>query len=76
MELRLRLPERMPVRLAVYDIAGRRRATLVNDVLPAGLSKFRWDGRDELGAPLGGGVYFLRLTSTSAAQISKLVMLR
>ena len=74
--LRLGLPERMRVRLAVYDIAGRRRATLLDQELPAGATDVMWRGRDEAGGRVASGVYFARLTCAKGARVSKLIMLR
>jgi len=47
--LRLELPSRMAVRLAVYDIAGGRRSTLLDCELPGGVTELTWDGRDQSG---------------------------
>ncbi len=74
--LRLELPSRMAVRLAVYDIAGRRRATLVDRELPAGATEVTWDGRDRSGARVASGMYFVRLTFGGGSRRSKIVMLR
>jgi hypothetical protein len=59
--LAVELQERTPVRLAVYDIMGRRVRTLANGELPAGRTEFQWDGRDQSGAIVGSGVYFASL---------------
>ncbi len=45
-----------PVELAIYDLAGRRVATLLDGVRSSGLQRVRWDG---YGA--SSGVYFCRL---------------
>jgi len=74
--LRLELPSRMPVRLAVYDIAGRRRSTLIDGELPGGATEVTWDGRDERGVRVASGMYFARLTYAKGARVSKIVMLR
>lgn len=74
--LRLELPTQLAMRLAVYDIAGRRRMTLLDRELPAGVTDVTWDGRDEAGARVASGVYFMRLTFPSGSRVSKLVMLR
>ena len=75
-ELRLELPSRMAVRLAIYDIAGRRRTTLLDRELPDGVTKVVWDGRDQGGARAASGVYFVRLTFAGGTQLSKIVILR
>lgn len=74
--LRLDLPSTMPVRLAIYDIAGRRRTTLLDGTLPAGTTEVAWDGRDQGGARVASGIYFVRLTFAGGARLSKIVMLR
>jgi hypothetical protein len=74
--LRLELPSRMPVRLAVYDIAGRQRSIILNRELPSGSTNLKWDGGDASGGRVASGIYFIRLTSARGARVSKVVMLR
>lgn len=74
--VRLELPFRMAVRVAVYDIAGRRLTTLLDGELPAGVSELNWRGKDENGVQLASGVYFIRLTCAAGVTASKIVMLR
>lgn len=45
--------------LDLYDLHGRRVAT-VPPVAAASTWSWRWDGRDQAGAPLGAGVFFAR----------------
>jgi len=52
--------------LEVYDLGGRR-VTSLGPVVAAGVTTWRWDGRDASGAPAGVGVYFARTASGSAA---------
>ena len=61
----LAAPER--VRLDLYDLGGRRVRLLLEGAAPAGETRLRGDGRDELGGPLDAGVYFARLTREGAA---------
>ena len=67
---------RMPVRLAVYDIAGRRRSTLLDRELPGGMTEVVWDGRDEAGARVASGIYFIRMSCSRGTRLSKVVLLR
>jgi hypothetical protein len=55
------LPVGNDVELAVFDLAGRRLATLVRGNFEAGTHTASWDGRDASGRTLGAGVYFYRL---------------
>ncbi len=50
-------------RLQVFDLSGRRVATIVSGILTAGMHTARWDGRDERGRAVGAGVYVVRLTA-------------
>ena len=55
------LPRSMPVRLAIYDITGRKVRTLVNSIQSAGESRVTWDGRAEHGARVSAGIYIYQL---------------
>jgi hypothetical protein len=50
-----------PVRLHLFDVGGRRVATLLDEALPAGRYQRRWSGLDDAGHPVASGVYFYRL---------------
>lgn len=47
--------------LAIYDASGRRVRVLERGSLAGGAHAPVWDGRDDDGRPLPGGVYFARL---------------
>jgi hypothetical protein len=49
-----------PVSIRVYDLAGRLVRTLARDVQAPGRHLVTWDGRDEQGASIRSGVYFVR----------------
>jgi flagellar hook assembly protein FlgD len=49
--------------LSVYDVRGARVRTLRNGTFGAGRYSVRWDGRDDSGHRMGGGVYFVRLSA-------------
>ncbi len=55
------LPESGPVRLSVFDIAGRLVRTLVDESKPQGSHEAVWDGRDTSGREVGSGSYLARL---------------
>ena len=58
-----RLLERNPVTASVYDVSGRRvRRLLGGDVVEPGIHGIHWDGRNDRGAALSAGVYFLRIS--------------
>src|SRR5262249_35504621 len=56
------LPTRDHVKVAVYDIVGRRLATIADGEYPAGKTQLGWDGRDASGRTMGAGMYFYKMT--------------
>ena len=64
------------VRLAVYDLLGRKVAVLIDDYRPAGPGSVIWDGRDASGSAVASGVYIARLETPSGVQTRKLVVAR
>jgi hypothetical protein len=56
--IRFRLPAAGPARLAVFDLAGRRVASLLDETRPAGETAVTWQA-----AGVPSGVYFIRLES-------------
>ena len=49
------------VTLVVYDVHGARVRTLVNEWMPAGSFRSRWDGRNDHGTAVASGVYLYEL---------------
>jgi hypothetical protein len=63
-----------PVRLAVYDVAGRLRRRLFESAAMApGTRSIAWDGRDDGGNLVPGGVYFYRLETDRETQSTRVV---
>ena len=70
------LTEAAPVRLTVYDAAGRQVRQLVDGFREAGAHRTRWDGRDDGGRSLGSGVYYYRLQSGEDRITRKMVLVK
>ena len=70
------LAERGDMHLAVYDVSGRRVATVVSGVRDAGEHNFDWNGTDDAGNRVGAGVYFYRLETGKQSLTKKLVLMR
>ncbi len=63
--------------LEVFDVHGRRVATIVDKSVPAGDHTAVWDGRDVTGRAQPSGVYFCRLTvSGSPAGTQRIVLVK
>lgn len=65
------IANRSHVQLDVYDVAGRRVATLVNESLSAGSHEVRFDaGR------FSSGIYFYRITADNFDQARRMVLIK
>ncbi|MFN8179231.1 MAG: T9SS type A sorting domain-containing protein [bacterium] len=70
------LPVQGPVRLQIFDVTGRRVATLAEETLPVGRHARVWNGRDADGRRTSPGVYFVRFTSAAEVRTQQIVQLR
>ncbi|MGA2624431.1 MAG: TIM-barrel domain-containing protein [Bacteroidota bacterium] len=61
------------VTLGVYDVLGKKVATLVNEVKQPGKFTVKWDASD---AGLPSGVYFYRLTAGTFVETKKLILVK
>ena len=75
-EIAFSLAIRQPVRLDVFDVTGRRVASLLSETLPAGPHEVTWNGRDDAGRRLASGTYFYRLTTTTEHQTRRMLLLK
>ena len=71
--LRFSLPRPGGATLAIYDVAGRCVATLVDGTLPAGPQGVAWDGRTRSGRAVATGVYLARLVWDGHVRSERLV---
>ncbi len=63
--------------LEILDVTGRRVVRLLDgDRVAAGTHRVRWDGRDERGARVSPGIYFVRLTGAQGTETRKVSVLR
>jgi hypothetical protein len=74
--LRLSLPAATHVRLALFDVTGRLVRTLVDGALGAGDHPLVWDGLDDLGHGVAGGLYFARLDAAGERRVQRVVRVR
>ncbi len=72
--IRFELPAARAATLSVYDVTGRRVATLVAGFLAAGGHEVSWDGRNEAGRTVASGVYVYRLDAGDV-QVSRRMLL-
>jgi len=65
------------VSIHVFDSAGRKVRTLLDgEVREAGTQEVAWDGRDDAGAQVAGGVYFYQVVSGDRTEGRKLLLVK
>jgi len=70
------LPERAEIDVAVFDVTGRRVATIAAGARDAGEHDLVWNGTDDAGQRVGAGVYFYRLEAGNQTLTRKLLVMR
>jgi hypothetical protein len=65
-----------PMRLEVFDMAGRLVRVLARGTPPASRHDVVWDGTDAAGYPVAAGVYFIRLNMGGESLTKGLVCIR
>lgn len=60
----------------LYDLQGRRVATIFSGPLAAGRTRTTWNGRDDDGAEVRAGSYFLRVSAGEHSTVSRVTRVR
>ena len=74
--LTLGVPGELPVEIRIYDIRGRFVRRIASISCPGGTHTFAWDGRDDAGRRVGGGVYMAKATAGKMSASAKILLLR
>jgi len=64
------------VTLAVFNALGQKVRTLVDQKQPAGTYSLQWDGCDDAGVSLSGGVYFYQIRAGASTSVKKMIYLK
>jgi hypothetical protein len=64
------------VSIRIYDVAGRLVRTLVDERRTADNYAVEWNGRDDAGRVVAGGIYFYRIKAGAFVQTKKMTLLR
>ena len=70
-EIKFSIPQKSNVQLDIFDLLGRKVATLVNREMPAGNFSEKFDGRN-----LSSGVYFYSLHAENVVMTKKMLLLK
>ena len=64
------------VKIIIYDLMGREVNTIVDDFKVIGNYRSNWNGRNDIGQIVSGGVYFYKLQSGDFTQTRKMVLMK
>jgi len=70
------IPEATRVILKIYNILGQEVKTLVNEQLQAGTYSITWNGKNNSGVLVAGGVYIYRIRAGSYVLTKKMVFVK
>ncbi len=73
--IRLSLASRAQVRLSVFDVSGRLIRTLIDAEKTAGEHTLVWDGTDDHGRRVSGGLFWMQMTTPSGFSSGKKLLL-
>jgi hypothetical protein len=69
------LPDPASVSLEVFDLGGRRVATLASGEQSAGRHQVAWKAHDESGSRVPGGLYFARFSTRDLTRFERVIVL-
>ncbi len=70
------VPRRMAVNISIYSTLGQLIKTLVDDNKMSGDHAASWNGTDNSGKKVPGGVYFIRFTADQVVRDEKSILIR
>lgn len=70
------LPNDSEVKIVIFDLMGHEVITLINDFKSLGQHTATWNGKDNLGQSVSGGIYFYKLQAGDFIQTRKMVLLK
>ena len=70
------LPKESKVILKIYSVTGQLIRTLVDRTQKAGHYKANWDGKNESGKDVSGGIYFYKIQAGTYISTEKVTLLR
>lgn len=64
------------VKIVIFNIAGQRVRTLIDEMKPVGNYKIAWDGNGDRGTRVSSGVYFYKIFAEKFRSTKKMILLR
>ncbi len=70
------LPTDCQVKLTIYNIAGQKVRTLVDEHQTTGFKTIHWNGKDNEGKELASGVYFCKIQAGAFTESMKMILMK
>ena len=64
------------VNISIFDLAGNRVKKILNQHVNSGLGFATWDGKNEIGQNVSGGIYLYSIDTPSFSQTRKMILLK
>jgi hypothetical protein len=64
------------IKVSIYNIAGQKVKTVLNDTFKAGKHTVKWNGRNDDNQEVSSGIYFYRLETKEKTQTKKMLLLK
>lgn len=74
--IRYSIPSNSNITLDVFDLRGRKVATLVNEMKEHGVHSVTWNGRNQHGIPVSSGLYIYRLISDQNVLSRRMLLIK
>ena len=74
--IRYNIPFECQTKLSIYNIKGKRIATLVNETRKAGYHSVIWDGKNMDGEEVSSGVYIYRLETEYYKMAKSMILVK
>lgn len=62
--------------MVIYNILGHAVRQIISETQTAGFKSVVWDGKDDVGKPVGAGVYLYKISSGNHLKFNKMVLLK
>ena len=64
------------VNISIFDLAGNKIKSILNQYVSSGLGFATWDGKNEIGQNVSGGIYLYSIDTPSFSQTRKMILLK
>ena len=75
-EIRIQLPQPEHVKLSIYNTLGQQIRTLADKDFAEGYHTIQWDGKDEFGNIVSGGLYLCKIQTNNYQDTIRMLFLK